>query len=113
MSTGAAMHVICTGDLALDLATKTVRVGGKLVHLGGKAYTLLELMSLRKDTVLTREMMLENLYGGVDPPQIKIIDICLDKLRGKLAHSSARIVETSQVGVIGFRLIGPQGARRS
>ncbi len=112
MSSNADIALIRTGDLVLDLITKTVTVGGNPVHLEGKAYPLLELMSLRKDAVLTREMMLENLYGSRDLPEIKVVDIFINRLRDKIAHSTARIVETSHAGAMGFRLIGPPGARK-
>jgi two-component system, cell cycle response regulator CtrA len=113
MPAGAETNLVRTGDLVLDLVAKRVMVGDKPVHLEGKAYPLLELMSLRRDTVLTREAMLENLYGGVDLPEARIVDIFIDRLRKKIAHSTARIVETSHAGVMGFRLIAPGAARKA
>jgi two-component system, cell cycle response regulator CtrA len=58
------------------------------VHLTGKEYQMLELLSLRKGTTLTKEMFLNNLYGGMDEPEIKIIDVFICKLRKKLASAS-------------------------
>src|SRR5205814_10691612 len=80
--------VIQTGDLVVNLDTKTVEVGGQRVHLTGKEYQMLELLSLRKGTTLTKEMFLNHLYGGMDEPELKIIDVFICKLRKKLANGS-------------------------
>src|ERR1700733_15350575 len=85
---GLAQSVIQTGDLVVNLDTKTVEVGGQRVHLTGKEYQMLELLSLRKGTTLTKEMFLNHLYGGMDEPELKIIDVFICKLRKKLANAS-------------------------
>jgi two-component system, cell cycle response regulator CtrA len=82
---GHAQSVIQTGDLAVNLDAKVVEVNGTRVHLTGKEYQILELLSLRKGTTLTKEMFLNHLYGGMDEPEIKIIDVFICKLRKKLA----------------------------
>jgi two-component system, cell cycle response regulator CtrA len=87
-SKGHAQSVVITGDLRVNLDTKTVDIGGARVHLTGKEYQMLELLSLRKGTTLTKEMFLNNLYGGMDEPEIKIIDVFICKLRKKLASAS-------------------------
>jgi two-component system cell cycle response regulator CtrA len=58
------------------------------VHLTGKEYQMLELLSLRKGLTLTKEMFLNHLYGGMDEPELKIIDVFICKLRKKLANAS-------------------------
>jgi DNA-binding response OmpR family regulator len=58
------------------------------VHLTGKEYQMLELLSLRKGMTLTKEMFLNHLYGGMDEPELKIIDVFICKLRKKLANAS-------------------------
>jgi two-component system cell cycle response regulator CtrA len=87
-SKGHAQSVIQTGDLVVNLDTKTVEVNGARVHLTGKEYQMLELLSLRKGTTLTKEMFLNHLYGGMDEPELKIIDVFICKLRKKLANAS-------------------------
>ena len=87
-SRGHAQSVIQTSDLVVNLDTKTVEVNGARVHLTGKEYQMLELLSLRKGTTLTKEMFLNHLYGGMDEPEIKIIDVFMCKLRKKLAGPS-------------------------
>ena len=88
-SKGHAQSVITTGDLIVNLDQKTVEVSGSRVHLTGKEYQMLELLSLRKGTTLTKEMFLNHLYGGMDEPELKIIDVFICKLRKKLANASS------------------------
>src|SRR5919112_897829 len=71
-SQGHSQSVIKTGKLAVNLDAKTVEVDGQRVHLTGKEYQMLELLSLRKGTTLTKEMFLNHLYGGMDEPELKI-----------------------------------------
>ena len=87
-SKGHAQSVIQTDDLVVNLDTKTSEVNGARVHLTGKEYAMLELLSLRKGMTLTKEMFLNHLYGGIDEPEVKIIDVFMCKLRKKLAGAS-------------------------
>jgi len=87
-SKGHAESVIKTGELTVNLDTKTVEVAGRRVPLTGKEYQMLELLSLRKGTTLTKEMFLNHLYGGIDEPEVKIIDVFTCKLRKKLASAT-------------------------
>jgi two-component system cell cycle response regulator CtrA len=87
-SQGHAQSAVQTGDLIVNLDTKTAKVNGAPVHLTGKEYQMLELLSLRKGMTLTKEMFLNHLYGGMDEPEIKIIDVFMCKLRKKLADAS-------------------------
>ena len=85
---GHAQSIIEIDDLVINLDTKSVAVGGERVHLTGKEYQMLELLALRKGTTLSKEMFLNNLYGGMDEPELKIIDVFICKLRKKLASAS-------------------------
>jgi two-component system, cell cycle response regulator CtrA len=87
-SKGHAASVINTGKLKVNLDTRTVEVENKLLHLTGKEYGILELLSLRKGTTLTKEMFLNHLYGGMDEPELKIIDVFVCKLRKKLSNAT-------------------------
>ena len=88
-SKGHAESVITTGDLIVNLDQKTVEISGSRVPLTGKEYQMLELLALRKGTTLTKEMFLNHLYGGMDEPELKIIDVFICKLRKKLANASS------------------------
>src|ERR1700751_5729657 len=87
-SKGHAQTVIATGDLIVNLDQKTVEVAGARVRLTGKEYQMLELLSLRKGTTLTKDIFLNHLYGGMDEPELKVIDVFMCKLRKKLANAS-------------------------
>jgi two-component system cell cycle response regulator CtrA len=87
-SKGHAQSVVQTGELIVKLDAKTVEINEVRVHLTGKEYQMLELLSLRKGTTITKEMFLTQLYGGLDEPEIKIIDVFICKLRKKLASAS-------------------------
>jgi two-component system cell cycle response regulator CtrA len=87
-SKGHSQSVIRTGAVNVNLDAKTVDVDGSAVHLTGKEYQMLELLSLRKGTTLTKEMFLNHLYGGMDEPELKIIDVFICKLRKKLAEAT-------------------------
>ncbi len=87
-SKGLVHSVIKTGEIVVNLDMKTVEVGGTRVHLTGKEYQMLELLSLRKGTALSKEMFLNHLYGGIDVPEIKIVDVFICKLRKKLGSGN-------------------------
>lgn len=87
-SKGHSQSMIKTGRVNVNLDAKAVDVEGATVHLTGKEYQMLELLSLRKGTTLTKEMFLNHLYGGMDEPELKIIDVFICKLRKKLAEAT-------------------------
>ena len=87
-SKGHSQSIITTGKIGVNLDAKTVLVDNKTVHLTGKEYQMLELLSLRKGTTLTKEMFLNHLYGGMDEPELKIIDVFICKLRKKLCDAT-------------------------
>ena len=86
---GFSQPVLSVGPLALNLGSREVSVAGSPVHLTGKEYAILELLTLRKGAVLTKEAFLNHLYGGMDEPEAKIIDVFICKLRKKLAVAGA------------------------
>jgi two-component system cell cycle response regulator CtrA len=87
-SKGHSESVIKTGKLVINLDTRSVDVDGRRLHVTGKEYSILELLSLRKGTTLTKEMFLDHLYGGIDEPELKIIDVFICKLRKKIAAAT-------------------------
>ncbi|SFI24598.1 response regulator transcription factor CtrA [Jannaschia pohangensis] len=114
-SKGHSQSVIRTGSVAVNLDAKSVEVDGKSVHLTGKEYQMLELLSLRKGTTLTKEMFLNHLYGGMDEPELKIIDVFICKLRKKLAEATGGENHIETVWGRGYVLRDPEetsGAKR-
>jgi two-component system cell cycle response regulator CtrA len=112
-SKGHAQSVIRTGKIAVNLDAKTVEADGKAVHLTGKEYQMLELLSLRKGTTLTKEMFLNHLYGGMDEPELKIIDVFICKLRKKLAQATEGDNYIETVWGRGYVLRDPEPARQA
>jgi two-component system cell cycle response regulator CtrA len=86
-SKGHSQSVIQTGRLAVNLDAKTVHVDGAPVHVTGKEYAILELLAVRKGATITKDMFLNHLYGGMDEPELKIIDVFICKLRKKLSSA--------------------------
>ncbi|MDA9209419.1 response regulator transcription factor [bacterium] len=107
-SKGHSQSIIKTGDIEVNLDGKTVEVRGNTVHLTGKEYQILELLSLRKGTTLTKEMFLNHLYGGMDEPELNIIDVFICKLRKKLSEATGRENHIETVWGRGYVLRDPK-----
>jgi two-component system cell cycle response regulator CtrA len=87
-SRGHVESIIRTGAIALNLNTRSAEVSGNQIHLTPSEYKMLELLSLRKNTVLTKEACLNHLYNGLSEPEPKIIDVFICKLRKKIAEAA-------------------------
>jgi len=107
-SKGHASSMVTVGGLSVDLAERTVSVDGTSVHLTGKEFGVLELLTLRKGTTLTKDMFLNHLYGGIDEPELKIIDVFVCKVRKKLATASGGENYIATVWGRGYVLRDPQ-----
>ncbi|MGD9649896.1 MAG: response regulator transcription factor CtrA, partial [Dongiaceae bacterium] len=107
-SKGHAESIIRTGKLVVNLDSRTVEVESKPVHLTGKEYSILELLSLRKGSTLTKEQFLNHLYGGMDEPEQKIIDVFVCKLRKKLEVAAGGINYIETVWGRGYVLRDPE-----
>jgi two-component system cell cycle response regulator CtrA len=86
-SYGHSDSLIRTGRLTINIQSRSVYVDNDKIHLTGKEYGIIELLSLRKGMTLTKEMFLNHLYGGMDEPELKIIDVFICKLRRKLCEA--------------------------
>ncbi len=110
-SQGHAQSTISTGKLLVNLDSRTVEVDGRPLHLTGKEYGIIELLSLRKGTTLTKEMFLNHLYGGMDEPEVKIIDVFICKLRKKIEQMTGEnYIET--VWGRGYVLRDPEAEKK-
>jgi two-component system cell cycle response regulator CtrA len=107
-SKGHAQSIIRTGKLAVNLDSHTAEIDSRPVHLTGKEYGILELLSLRKGTTLTKEMFLNHLYGGMDEPELKIIDVFICKLRKKLGNATGGDNYIETIWGQGYVLRGPE-----
>lgn len=87
-SKGHSQPVVQVGSLEVNLEARTAQMAGQPLHLTGKEYGILELLAMRKGTTLTKEQFLNHLYGGIDEPELKIIDVFICKLRKKLTQAA-------------------------
>jgi two-component system cell cycle response regulator CtrA len=110
-SKGHAQSLIAVGDLVIDMDAKRAELHGEHIRLTNKEYTILELLALRKGSTLTKEMFLNHLYGGVDEPEAKIVDVFICKLRKKLSKASAGLDYIETVWGRGYALREPPEQR--
>ena len=107
-SRGHARSIVQTDDLIVNVDAKTVYIKQIRVDLTDKEYRMLELLSLRRGTTITKEMFLSELYGGMDEPEVKIIDVFMCKIRKKLATASGGKDYIETVWGRGYLLREPQ-----
>ena len=88
-SNGHSQSTIQTGKLVVNLDTRVVSVDDQPVNLTNREYAIVELLSLRKGTTVTRETFLNHLYGGIDEPELKTMDVFVCKLRKKLTRATS------------------------
>ena len=104
---GHADSVIRTGKLAVNIGARTVEMDGQPLHVTAREFQILELLSLRKGSTVTKQMFMNHLYGGLHEPELKIIDVFICKLRRKMldATHGERHIETVWGG--GYMLRDP------
>ena len=103
----SAIHI---GKLVIDLDSRSVSVDDRPVPLTAKEYGILELLSLRKGSAVTKDAFLSHLYGGTDEPELKIIDVFICKLRKKLVTATGGDHYIQTVWGRGYILRGPTEA---
>jgi len=86
---GHGQSLLQSGVLTLSIDTREVCISGKPLKLTGKEYSMLELLLLRKNQIITKDMFLNHLYNGMEEAETKIIDVFICKLRGKLSAAGA------------------------
>ena len=106
-SKGHPQSLITTGQLTVNLDAKTVEIDGKPLNVTSREYQMLELLALRKGSTLTKQMFMDYLYGGMDEPEAKIIDVFICKLRKKIAEACNGENYIRTVWGRGYALGGP------
>jgi two-component system cell cycle response regulator CtrA len=106
-SKGQAQSLIAVGDLVINLDAMGVEVHGNRIHITRKEYQILAFLALRKGSTMTKEMILSHLYGGMDEPGAKIIDVFICKLRKRLAIASGGLNYIETVSGRGYSLREP------
>jgi two-component system cell cycle response regulator CtrA len=103
-SNGYEANTLTLGNLTLDLASHDVFVDDKRLHLTSKEYEMLELLCLRQGHIVTKENFLNHLYGGMDEPEVKIIDVIICKLRKKIEEANVSSTMIKTVWGRGYRI---------
>ncbi len=85
---GLAEPIITVGKMSIDLKGRSATTGGQTIPLSKREFSILELLSLRKGRVVSKETILDHLYGGMDEPDMKIVDVFVCKLRAKIAKAT-------------------------
>lgn len=88
---GHAHSMITIGNLAVDLTAKAVTVKGVPIGLTPREYQVLELLALRLDTVVTKDMLLDHLYGNRDEHNRKTIEVFIGKIRKKIGTENDNV----------------------
>ncbi|HUE64129.1 MAG TPA: response regulator transcription factor [Rhizomicrobium sp.] len=87
-SKGYSDSRITFGQMTLDIVAKTVETGGRRVPLSGKEYQILELLSLRRGSAVSKETMINHIYSDGEGPDSPTIGLFVFRLRKKLAAAS-------------------------
>jgi len=104
---GHAQPLVRVGRLSVNLESRTAMVDDQPLHLTGKEYGILELLAMRRGNTLTKDQFLNHLYGGMDEPELKIIDVFICKLRKKIAKATGEETYVETVWGRGYRLCEP------
>ena len=101
---GHASALIKAGNLMMDLSRNLISIDGKFVPLTQKEYQIVNLLCMRKGAVLSKESFISHIYGGINEPDSKIIDVFVCKLRRKLEKSGLKNARIDTVWGQGYVL---------
>ena len=95
-SSGHSSSIIKIGQLEVNIKQHKVSVCGTELVLTSKEYAILELLAMKRGSVLAKETFLNHIYGGMDEPELKIVDVFICKLRKKIAELAGgmNLIET-------------------
>jgi two-component system, OmpR family, response regulator len=100
-----AIH-LTLGSIELDLLKRTVTRAGKSIELLPQEFRLLEYFMRNPDRVLTRRMLLENVWGIHFDPQTSVVESHISRLRSKVNHGfEFDVVQT--VRGTGYKFLAP------
>ncbi len=88
-SRGFQSSSLAVGNVEINMNAKKIFVSQTEIGLTKKEYQIVEILALRKGCVLSKEAILDHLYGGLDEPNPKIIDVFICKIRKKLLAAGA------------------------
>jgi len=104
---GGAQTVLHVGPLELDLIARRASLGGRVLDLLAREFQLLEYMMRREGGVVTRQMLLEDVFGYRFELKTNLVDVHMGRLRRKLEEAGERPFLTTLRG-LGFVLHAPE-----
>ncbi len=99
---GDASNRLECGDIVVDRATRSVRIGHREISLKRRELTLLEILASRPGRVFTKEELLDQLFGFEEAPGANAIELYIARLRRRLEGAKAQIVT---IRGLGYRLV--------
>jgi two-component system response regulator TctD len=97
---GMASSEVSFGDLVFDGAAKRVTVAGQPVELGSREFRLLELFLANLGRVLSKEALLDQLFGLEDAVAPNAVELYVSRLRRKLEGSAVKIRTLRGLGYV-------------
>ena len=88
---GHSSSLIKIGPLEINIKQRKVAIYGTELILTSKEYAILELLAMKRGSVLAKETFLNHIYGGMDEPELKIVDVFICKLRKKITNLTGGI----------------------
>lgn len=101
----AAAQRLVSGDLVLERAARRVRLGGQTLALTPKAVTLLEYLMAHPDELITRDRLLDVVWGWDYPAGVRAVDTRVAEIRKALHDDAARPIYIETVPGQGYRFI--------
>ena len=99
--------VLRVHDLEIDTSARTVKRGGKQIHLTPREYALLQFLAFHRGKVVTRTMIWEHLYDEYDENTSNVVDVYIRYLRTKIDHDSDKKLILTRWGE-GYMLRGEE-----
>jgi two-component system OmpR family response regulator len=90
IDSGAAERILQVGDLRMDVLSRRVTRGARVINLQPREFKLLEYLMRHANQVVTRTMLLEAVWDYNFDPQTNVVDVHISKLRQKIEHDSER-----------------------
>ena len=101
---GPQRTILAVGDVEIDLASRTVRVGGERIQLSAKEYELLVALAAEPERVLTKEELLRDVWGFRSLGRTRTLDSHASRLRKKL-NANGEGAYVLNVWGVGYRLV--------
>jgi DNA-binding response OmpR family regulator len=107
---GERQNILLVGNLKLDRITREVSWAGKSVDLTGREFNLIEYLMRSPGRVFTRTQILEHVWGYDFDPSTNVVDVCIQRIRKKIAsldNDETEVSPIESVRGVGYRFHKP------